>query len=67
MNILSELTGLLGGFAPIETGVFSDEAPSEYIVITPLVDTFELFGDNRPGYETQEARLSIFSKKNTGR
>jgi len=64
MNILSELTELLTEFAPIETGVFSSVAPSEYIVITPLVDTFELFSDNQPGYETQEARLSIFSQKN---
>ena len=64
MNLLSELTELLGGYAPVETGVFSEEAPAEYIVITPMVDTFGLFGDNRPGYETQEARLSLFSQKN---
>jgi len=64
MSLLSELTELLGEYAPVETGVFSEEAPAEYIVITPMVDTFELFGDNRPGYETQEARLSIYTQKN---
>ena len=64
MNLLSELTVLLDEFAPIETGVFSEEAPSEYIIITPIVDTFELFGDNRPGYETEEARLSLYSQNN---
>ncbi|MVB09465.1 hypothetical protein CAFE_01210 [Caprobacter fermentans] len=65
MNILQELTELITelGLA-VETGVFSGEAPAEYIVITPLTDSFELFGDNRPGYETQEARLSLFSKRN---
>ena len=62
MNILSELNILLSEYAPVETGVFSGEAPDEYFVITPLTDSFELYGDNRPEYETQEARISIFSK-----
>jgi len=64
MNILEELTSLLENIASIETGVFSDVAPDEYIVITPLTDNFELYGDNRPDYETQEARLSLYSKRN---
>ena len=62
MNIWSELNVLLSEYAPVETGVFSDEAPDNYFIVTPLTDTFELFGDNRPEYETQEARISIFSK-----
>ena len=62
MNILSELNTLLAEYAPVETGVFSGEAPAEYFVITPLTDNFALFGDNRPEYETQEARISLFSK-----
>jgi len=62
MNILSELNALLSGLAPVETGVFSGEAPDEYLVITPLTDSFELYGDNRPEYETQEARVSVYSK-----
>ena len=64
MNILEELNMVLNGIAPIETGVFSDVAPDKYIVITPLSDIFELYGDNRPEYETQEARLSLYSKGN---
>ena len=65
MNILEELNALLIGLAvKVETGVFSDTAPDEYAVITPLTDTFELFGDNRPDYETQEARLSVYSNGN---
>ena len=65
MNILEELTALFGGLGvSVETGVFSDVAPDEYVVITPLADNFELYGDNRPDYETQEARLSLFSKGN---
>ena len=65
MNILSELTGLLTGLSvPVETGVFSVVAPDEYVVITPMTDDYQLFADNRPGYETQEARLSVYSKGN---
>jgi hypothetical protein len=65
MNILQELTALLTGLGiSVETGVFSDTAPDEYVVITPLTDSFNLFGDNRPEFETQEARLSLYSKGN---
>ena len=65
MSILEELAALFTGLGvPVETGVFSDVAPDEYVVITPLGDTFELYGDNRPEFETQEARLSLFSKGN---
>jgi len=65
MSILTELNSLLNGLKiPVETGVFSEKAPDEYIVITPLADVFELHADNRPQLETQEARLSLFSKSN---
>lgn len=64
MSMLEELNTLISSLIPIETGVFSDTPPDEYMVITPLVDTFELHGDNEPGYEIQEARLSLFAKGN---
>jgi hypothetical protein len=65
MNILSELTALLTGLSvSVEAGVFSDTAPDEYVVITPLTDSFNLFGDNHPEFETQEVRLSLYSKGN---
>jgi hypothetical protein len=65
MNILSELTALLETLnVAIETGVFSDVAPDEYVVITPLYDSFDLHCDNLPEYERQEVRLSLFSKGN---
>ena len=63
MTFLEELDTLITGLGlPVETGVFSGKAPPEYVVITPLADTFELHADNHPQYETQEARLSLFSK-----
>jgi len=65
MSFLEELNALLSGLGlSVETGVFSEKAPDEYIVITPMADTFELHADNRPQFETQEARLSLFSKGN---
>ena len=64
MNLLEELNTILKPLLPIETGVFSGVPPDLYLVITPLVDIFELHGDNKPGYEVQEARLSLFAKGN---
>lgn len=46
----------------VETGVFSAKASDAYMVITPMSDSFELHADNTPGCETQEARLSLFTK-----
>ncbi|WP_040197180.1 hypothetical protein [Candidatus Soleaferrea massiliensis] len=65
MSILSELNTLVNAVPlPVETGVFSGKAPDEYVVILPLSDIFEVHADNRPGYEVQEARLSLFIKGN---
>jgi len=65
MSFYEELNTLLEGLSiPVETGVFSGKVPEEYVVITPLADTFPLHADNRPQYETQEARLSLFSTGN---
>ncbi len=65
MSLLSELTDIAEGCGlPVETGVFSDEPPKEYLVITPMADTFALHADNLPEFETQEARLSLFAKGN---
>ena len=65
MSITTELDALITGLGlPVETGKFSGKAPDEYVIVTPLGDTFALHCDNRPEYETQEARLSLYSKKN---
>ena len=64
MSILTELNALLTGILPVETGVFSGKAPDEYVVVTPMADTYPVHADNRPQFETQEAQLSLFSKSN---
>ena len=65
MSLLSEIKTVVTGCGlPVETGVFSDAPPEEYVVITPLADTYELHADILPEFETQEARLSLFTKGN---
>ena len=65
MSFLEEINSLLNGLKiPLETGVFSGKAPDEYVVVTPMADVFELHADNRPLFDMQEARLSLFSKGN---
>ena len=63
VSLLSELKTVADACSiPVETGVFSGVPPDLYLVITPMADTFELHADNSPGYDTQEARLSLFVK-----
>ena len=63
-NALRELNDLLSPVLSVETGVFSKTPPDTYAVLTPLVDLDDLFGDNRPDYEVQEVRISLYTKKN---
>ncbi|WP_423766769.1 hypothetical protein [Dehalococcoides mccartyi] len=58
------MEALLSPLIPVETGIFSDTAPDRYLVITPLADTFELYTDDKPKNEIQEARLSLYDKGN---
>ncbi len=38
--------------------------PDTYLVFTPLTDSFEIFADNTPGVEIEQARISLFTKTN---
>ncbi len=62
MSLLSELNTIISPLVPLETGVFSDPAPDKYAVITPMIDTFQLYSDDKPRHEIQEARISLFDK-----
>ena len=65
MSFLEELKSIIIGLGiSVETGVFSKAPPDEYVVITPMSDTFNIYTDDKPEYETQEARLSLFKKGN---
>ena len=64
-SVLKDITETLNPIGlPIETGIFSDEVPDEYLVITPMSDIFDYYADDLPRGEMQEARLSLFSKGN---
>ena len=45
MSLLSEIKAAVTGCGlPVETGVFSGEPPEDYVVVTPLADTYEPAG-----------------------
>jgi len=64
ITILEELNSLLAPVLPVETGVFSNPAPDEYLVLTPLADYYELFADNQPLVDVGQVQISIFTKGN---
>ena len=64
MSLLTDLNTIAGRIGlPVETGVFSGIAPTEYLVLTPLSDSFDIHGDNTPGVDVQEVRISLFTKE----
>lgn len=65
MSLLTDLQTIFEPLdIPIETGVFTDKAPNQYVVIVPLSDIFDLHADNTPSVDIQEARLSIYCQGN---
>ena len=65
MSLLADINHILVPLnIPVETGVFSDTPPEEYLVITPMSDRLDLFVDNQSYMIVSEARLSLFTKKN---
>ncbi len=65
MNSLIELNQIISRLnVSVETGKFSEEPAYEYMVITPLTDTFALYGDDLPLRTIEEVRISIFCKNN---
>ena len=63
MSLLADIQSALSGLGiPIETGVFTEKAPAKYIVVVPLGDSFDLHGDNAPGCDVQEARISLYAQ-----
>ena len=65
MSLLAELTTIITSSGlPIETGVFSGEAPDTYTVLVPLVSVFDMHSDDLPRIDIQEVRISLFCKNN---
>ncbi len=59
LKVLARELGLSSG-----TVSFHEKAPDTYLVFTPLTDELTLFADNRPQMETEEVRISLFTKEN---
>ena len=68
MNAVSEIGEILtAAKIPWQTGAYTGSAPDSYVVLLPLSDTFYIMADNRPQFDVQAVRLSIFSKGNYNR
>src|SRR6056297_1909164 len=64
-SILKDISEVLEPLGiSIETGLFSEKSPDEYIVLIPMSDIFDHYADDLPRAELQEVRLSLFSKGN---
>lgn len=62
MGLLADLTVIAKDVGlPVETGVFSGVAPTAYLVLTPLSDSYDVHADNTPGIDVQEVRVSLFT------
>mgnify|MGYP003550916070 CR=1 FL=1 len=65
MSMLSDIKEILLPLnISMETGVFTDKAPDRYIVVTPIEDFYDVFGDNKPLIDVHEVRISIYTKGN---
>ena len=68
MSLLSELAEIAKRLKiPARTAMYSGKPPDEYLVFTPLYDSFERHADNAPNADVQEVRISLFSKGNYSR
>ena len=63
--ILDELVTVMDGLRiPVMTASFVGKVPDQYIVLTQMEDTFEIFADNMPHMDVCSVRISLFSKSN---
>ncbi len=65
MSLLAILKSICDELSiPSETSIFKSPAPDKFIVFTPLVDTFDLYANNKPNVDIEEVRISYFDKGN---
>lgn len=63
--ILDELVTIADGLRiPVMTASFVGKVPDQYVVLTQMEDTFEIFADNAPHMDVCSVRISLFSKGN---
>ena len=64
MSALSEVKNAVSSILPISTGNDASKVSGAYAVITPLADTFGLWGDDYPLAEESNIRISIYCPGN---
>lgn len=64
--LLEQLSGIAERLElPYAVGLYAETpAPDTYLVFTPLADSFEVFADNIPSIEVEEACIALFTKTN---
>ena len=63
--ILDELVTIADGLhIPVMTASFVGKVPDQYVVLTQMEDTFEIYADNAPHMDVCSVRISLFSKRN---
>ena len=64
MSILEKLNTLIDELnIPVETGVFTGNIPPAYVVLTPLNDNYELFGDNKQARLEYHCLISAITQR----
>lgn len=66
MGLLEHLTMILTSLdLSVTLGTHAPSpAPDTYCVLTPLSEGFDVYGDNQPGVDLAEVRISLFVKAN---
>ncbi len=64
-SIFSELKTTIENLGiPTTTVLYEQQAPETYVVLIPISEEYELFGDNLPIIDVHEVRVSLYAKGN---
>ena len=65
-SLLESITRIAGEHnLPCATGVWANSpAPASYLVLTPVADILEVYGDNAPGIEVEHVRANLYTHAN---
>jgi hypothetical protein len=61
MDFIEEISCLVSAVLPCYFGIFPEETPDGYAVITPLTDSFGNYADDHARHEISTAQISVFT------
>lgn len=66
LPLLEQVTCIAGEQnLPSATGVWANSpAPASYLVLTPIADVLDIYGDNAPSVEVEHARANLYTHTN---